>query len=281
MAFTYPPNMPPTDRTLPNELYTPRTFYTLSGSAIAVWLLCKVIDQSLEGQLRPVHLRNIALLFSELIAMLMVLRVRSKNFDKWIIGFVNGLLIFVNASGANAISTGFSFERERQRPIEASLVADFFRSETNWWPSRELTTTIDSLGSRNADLTERIAALESIKRQDTIPTVEEMGLPVEGHLLRDSLHARIGLLEVQLEAANKRSVSCEAQRAKCADALANATVSNTSDPSDCCTRLKAMSARYSELFKTSHSERDEVDKLNFQLREMALALKRCSDDHRP
>jgi len=131
------------DAAIPNE-FNKKTLFTLSGAAGAVWLVCLVVA-NLDPQGEVVSgsaYRFIALGLSEFLAIFMIVRDRRKTRrENYLFAFFNGLLIFVNASGINAISSQLSFsnppsqtEAQNTEPSEAALLAfKLFNNEVDWW----------------------------------------------------------------------------------------------------------------------------------------------------
>ena len=100
---------------IPKDFYKSSTFFTLGGSAGAVWLFFLVVNSLVaEAEfLTPKLFRFIALALSLILATTMLLRsTTKKKFEHWFLAFFNGLLIFVNASGFNAVSSNLMFENE-------------------------------------------------------------------------------------------------------------------------------------------------------------------------
>ena len=148
---------------IPSDFFSANTLFTLSGSACAVWLFCLVLSAIIPVNSLPVYYwRLIALLFSESLAIVIVLQHRSDSSAKWLIGIVNGLLIFINASGINAVSTGLAFENRSNIKLEKTsyiseqknMMSSFFpfNHEVNWWPDLNILHKTDSLEKANVSL---------------------------------------------------------------------------------------------------------------------------------
>ncbi|AUP79964.1 hypothetical protein [Flavivirga eckloniae] len=172
-----------TDKTvgkvIPDEFYKASNFFTLSGAAGAVWLFCLVLA-NLDPDAKlftPAYYRLIALGLSETIAIVMLMRVRrKKKFELWLFAFFNGLLIFINASGLNAISSKLSFENTssiqskiitNNTPQKASFVSNFFKREISWWiedtyysDKRQVLEKNEFLNKKNKQFSENINLLK-------------------------------------------------------------------------------------------------------------------------
>ena len=143
---------------IPNEFYTASTFFTLSGIAGAVWLFCKVlanferVDEYLDSDMYKL----IALSLSLILAIMMMLRQKKKKkMEHWLFAFFNALLIFINASGLNAIENNVAFatevtesqkidsdQAERDSTQSASIFPlagfPFLKNRVSWWPDKTL-----------------------------------------------------------------------------------------------------------------------------------------------
>ena len=139
-----------TTQQVQEKLYDRKSLFTLSGAAGAVWLLCLVIanlDQDHEMLSVTVY-KFIALAVSMALAIYMVLRDKRKTRkENYLFAFFNGLLIFVNASGINAISSNVAklasepsndsaWVSEGFKSYEAQFLAfSFFVNDVDWWPN--------------------------------------------------------------------------------------------------------------------------------------------------
>ena len=148
---------------LPSEFFSTKSLFTLSGSAGAVWLFCLVLSTLIPANTLSVYYwRLIALLCSESLAVIIIWQQRGNSLKKWLVGIFNGLLIFINASGINAVSTGLAFENRDNIKTESAfyypgnkmqIAAIFpFNHEINWWPDRKLLHKKDSLEKSNEHL---------------------------------------------------------------------------------------------------------------------------------
>lgn len=134
---------------------------------------------------------------------------------KWLIGLINGLLIFINASGINAVSTGLAFENRNSVKVgKASYVLTedkttaslfIFKNEVNWWPDLNILLKKDSLEKINIKLiksNERLAkAFNNIKENCTTPDPDKSGILKRDSILNDKIdriEREDALLKVEL-----------------------------------------------------------------------------------
>jgi len=87
---------------LPNECLTLYSFATLSGSSTIVFLITSVIKYLTDGKFNP---KWLAFFVAELIACLAVWLSTDKGVVSFIIGLLNGMLIFATAMGINTVVT--------------------------------------------------------------------------------------------------------------------------------------------------------------------------------
>ncbi|MFB9107792.1 hypothetical protein [Flavobacterium gyeonganense] len=148
---------------LPEDFYKSTNFYTLAGTAGAVWLLCIVIGSlDIHNNLEPLYYRIIALVFSMLISIIMTLKKTSIKTEYWLFAFFNGLLIFVNASGINAITSNskFGYSNENNRTaaginnssLNLASIFPFELKNRNWWENNDLFLENKKLKKENESL---------------------------------------------------------------------------------------------------------------------------------
>lgn len=128
---------------LPTEFYSPQNFFSLNGAALAVWIFCLVIGAIFPPKyITPLQYRIVALILSELIAIIIVYRFKNRKPEYWFLAFFNGLLIFVNASGWNVITSNTFFSDrndilgQSKKSVTNSAFFDF--RQTNWWEDNSL-----------------------------------------------------------------------------------------------------------------------------------------------
>jgi len=86
----------------PNELFTVKNFTTLGGSSAIVFIVTSVIQYLTSGNCNP---KFLAFGISELVACLGVYLSTDKKLVSFIIGFLNGMLIFATTLGINTVVT--------------------------------------------------------------------------------------------------------------------------------------------------------------------------------
>lgn len=156
---------------LPSDFFSANSLFTLSGSACAVWIFCLVLSAIIPANsLSVYHWRLIALVFSEFLAVAIVLQQKNNSSIKWLIGLINGLLIFINASGINAVSTGLAFENKNSMKMEKmsylgahdkiAASMHIFNHEISWWPDLNILHEKDSLEKTNVALVRKNEQIE-------------------------------------------------------------------------------------------------------------------------
>lgn len=126
----------------PTEFYTPKNFFTLSGAAAGVWFFCLVIGAILPANsLSPFLYRIIAVILSEIIAIVMVARSDDKKPVYWFLAIFNGLLIFVNASGWNVVTSNTFFSDKTLKIDSGKIISKaglFDFHQIQWWENNNL-----------------------------------------------------------------------------------------------------------------------------------------------
>lgn len=128
---------------LPTSFYTPKSFFSLNGAAVAVWIFCLVLGAVLPPRaLAPIQYRIIAISLSEIIAVIIVFRSKKRKLDYWFLAIFNGILIFVNASGWNVITSN-TFFRDKAETFEtirpgATTASLLNFHQINWWADNSL-----------------------------------------------------------------------------------------------------------------------------------------------
>jgi hypothetical protein len=175
-----------TTQQVQEKLYDRKSLFTLSGAAGAVWLLCLVIanlDQD-HKMLSVTVYKFIALAMSMALAVYMVLRDKRKTRkENYLFAFFNGLLIFVNASGINAISSNVAklasepsndsaWVSEGFKTYEAQFLAiSFFVNDVDWWPNAKQEQRIKELEeklSRYNTIEDTITVVDTVTIEDPI-----------------------------------------------------------------------------------------------------------------
>ena len=183
---------------LPNEFYTASTFFTLSGIAGAVWLFCLVLSnfESVDAYLDAEMYRLIALTLSLILAIMMLLRQKiKKKMEHWLFAFFNALLIFINASGLNAIQNNLSFVDEvtvQESSIFPLAMIPFFKNNVSWWPDKTLVTENKNLKVENDILKQKITQIKN--KIDSTESKSEI-ISQDNEQLADSLNKQFATLE--------------------------------------------------------------------------------------
>lgn len=166
---------------LPTELIDEKSFYTLGGASAAVLLVCWAINYIAVdvSWLNYKVYRFIGFILSEVFAVIIVLQKKDRKTIKWLFAFLNGLLIFVNASGLNVMTSGYIFNPKDSTNIDQTSYFHFqqFRSDSyqqagifplprmvNWWPDEKLITQNAQLEEKNRQLNTEIYQLMVIQR---------------------------------------------------------------------------------------------------------------------
>ena len=199
---------------LPTELISEKSFYTLGGASAGVLLTCWAINYVAVdvSWLNYKTYRLIGVLLSEAFAVYIMYKTKKKDSMKWLFAFLNGLLIFVNASGLNVMTSSYIFSTadstantalryQQQYPGAGSIqLAGIFPLPRmiSWWPDEKLI-------AKNQELVEKTKTLDSantelktqLKNTDDVRT---------GTFLRqkDSLQLEINSLTEQLNGKQKQ-----------------------------------------------------------------------------
>lgn len=163
---------------LPTELINEKTFYTLGGASAGVWLTCWAINYVAVdvSWLNYKTYRLIAILLSEGLAIYIMYKTKKKESMKWLFAFLNGLLIFVNASGLNTMTASYIFNPSDTTTAKAA--GDAYRQFQNnsvmkaaifpfprmvsWWPDEELVEEYEVTKRENRTLTAENHELKAV-----------------------------------------------------------------------------------------------------------------------
>ncbi len=157
---------------LPTELINQKTFYTLGGASAAVLLICWAINfvAADVSWLTYRSYRLIGIILSEAFAIIITLNIKKKSQRNWFFAFLNGILIFVNASGLNSMTSGQIFNPKDSTGKTHSYLRMLNRGQNqqaslfnlprmkSWWPD-------EGMIAENHQLTERITRLDSANKQ--------------------------------------------------------------------------------------------------------------------
>ncbi len=160
----------PTPTKLPTELFDEKSFYTLGGASAGVLLSCWAINYVMPNLPSEVF-RILALVFSEAIAFAIMVQSKNRKAIRWFLAFLNGLLIFANASGFNAMTASYSSKMNASDSAARKTSGLYFhfqkyhsdvRQEAgifplpgmiNWWPDNKLIEQNAQLQKKNVELT--------------------------------------------------------------------------------------------------------------------------------
>ncbi|MBK9416174.1 MAG: hypothetical protein IPN62_02530 [Flavobacteriales bacterium] len=147
---------------LPDELIKLRSLYTLSGLASMVWLICLVIAQLMPhpDTLAPWHWRLIAFTLSCGLTFYTTILRRTRARGKWGLAVLNSFLVFVNASGINAVTSGLSFidkDTAVVKEVNAATHASIYLldAQVNWWPDTHLVRANEELKAETLSLAQQ------------------------------------------------------------------------------------------------------------------------------
>jgi uncharacterized protein YukE len=211
---------------LPTELISEKSFYTLGGASASVLISCWAINYVTEGSnlLDYRDYRIIGLLLSEIAAFIIVFKTQKQEGMKWIFALLNGLLIFLNASGMNAMTASNIFNKDQDTSKSSSTMIRAINEHqrqaslfplprmTNWWPDEELIAAHEVLIEEKQDLQKTVQELEA--KMATVANRNEVeALAKELRASKDSIQAlksRLALKEdetKQQNAANTQNVT--------------------------------------------------------------------------
>ncbi len=199
---------------LPIELISEKTFYTLGGASAAVLLTCWAVNYVAVDVpwLNYKAYRLLGIILSEACAIVIMYKTRKKSSMKWLFAFLNGLLIFVNASGLNIMTSSYifnpkdstaqrSFLYRQQHPDAGSYqLAGIFPLPRmiNWWPDEKLI-------KQNKELIEKNNILDSANYQlKNLLQSSGDGKAAMSLQQRDSLQSIINSLTEQLNDKQKQ-----------------------------------------------------------------------------
>ena len=192
--------------TLPDQPITPKSLYTITGAAAAVWLFGAVLYTVLGPRVDEVIYRSIAFGLSLLIAIGMLIEKKTFTLKYWLLIIPNSALIFVNASGYNAVNTG-SFDApgvESKNENSANTIpalstengsiqeATFlpFLKDIAWWPDPLLSKKIELLEKKN----------DSLKTENKILFQKTIGFSTTDSLAAADNRNKIAAMEAQIAA---------------------------------------------------------------------------------
>jgi len=237
---------------LPSEQLNPKTLYTITGAAAAVWLFGAVLYTVLGPKVDGVFYRAIAFGLSIIIAVGMLIEKKNFKLKYWLLVIPNSALIFVNASGYNAVNNGsvntpgVEENKSAKTTNETSMqqAAFFpFLKDVAWWPDpalnekiEQLKKTNDSLLSENKTIKEKLSvdagnSAEAIADKNKIAELEKQVLTLQqennsiisGNNTNTNLSATIAGLQKQLADKNNQLKSCFTDLQKTKNELTSVT----------------------------------------------------------
>jgi len=152
-----------------SDFFNPKNFYTLPSSALFVWLSC-LVSGYIFVNLTPSIFRVIGISFSFLVSLSLFLKQKKwRKSYHYILILANTLLIFINATGFNAITYSIANNpnlNDNKLDIKQSSFLNLSK-QVLWWPDYKLIKKYDSaqveiknLKIENIELTNKYTFLE-------------------------------------------------------------------------------------------------------------------------
>jgi len=143
-----------------SDFFNPTNFYTLPSSALFVWLSC-LVSGYIFINLSPSAFRIIGISFSFLVSLSLFLKQKKwRKSYHYILILANTLLIFINATGFNAITYSIA-NNPKLNNNKVDIKKSSFLNLSNqvlWWPDYRLLQKYDSVQVENKNL--KIANIE-------------------------------------------------------------------------------------------------------------------------
>jgi hypothetical protein len=261
---------------IPSDFYTAKTFFTLSGAAASVWIFCLVIGAIFPtDSITPLQYRIMAISLSEIIALLMVVRIKNKKIESWFLAIFNGLLIFVNASGWNVITTNnffsdknksakISYYRNDERKKEILAGIQLFKKQIYWWQDNSTFVENRQLKNENKVLTEKIVVLknEIVEHNPTDSTSNQCDAQIKK--LKDSLLEELQKRDNSIRDLNALVNSLKIQNNKTASPkLLNTDTLSMDERKKLLYSMRILQQQYETKLKICDDEKNELQsKLN-------------------
>lgn len=219
----------PSSAKLPSELFDEKSFYTLGGASAGVLLTCWAINFVLPD-LPAEAFRVFALVLSELFAILIMTQSKNTKATRWLFAFLNGLLIFANASGFNAMTASYNNKMNSADTTGKKSSGYFFNLQDytaesyqqaslfplprmiNWWPDNRLIGQNEQLLKKNQELATTNQKLLTLV--DTKPG----GIENNHAIPADSLAYLVKTLRLQLTEKQKQLEECNSSAHEQGDA---------------------------------------------------------------
>ncbi len=274
---------------LPSELINEKSFYTLGGASSAVVLICWVINYVFGDFLLPNSgtYRIVGLILSEFFAVIIVLQQKDRRMIKWLFAFLNGLLIFVNASGLNAMTASTDSDSDKTKQIAYNYSPKYQSFSTqqagifslpgmiNWWPDEKLIAKNVLLTETNRNLN-----VENIRLKASLPATPEKKndlLAIQNDSLR-WLKSQLAEKEKQvreLSAAarnngdnlQKRLTACLEEKTAIADSLILYR-----------NKFRSCEQQNHDLLQNSSLFRDEKNKLSDRIQLLQKQIRTCTGE---
>jgi hypothetical protein len=279
--------------TMPTELITEKTFYTLGGASVAVLLACWVVMYIAGDSLGPKVYRGIGLGLSELFSIIIMYQKKNRKPIQWLFAFLNGLLIFVNASGFNTITASSVFDKKAKDTsafhIQHTPKMQFaglipLPRMINWWPDETLVTENTALEVRNANLLKENKKLDSLNHQlekslSVSANDRQNDLIAKNNKLTDSLNNLLTEIDKARNAnaeLEKRIESVRAALASCDLNRANEIKKLNVQLETCNSQNSAILAKFRGLQASYQNCQNQMATLNSQLSECKIAYQNCS-----
>ncbi|HEU5290041.1 MAG TPA: hypothetical protein VFU05_05305, partial [Cyclobacteriaceae bacterium] len=170
-----------TNASIPTELYTPKTMFSLGGGSAAVWIFTTILAWVFHVDVDKY--KWIGLCVAMALSFIGAATVKKLSVRLSTVAFFNGLLIYITAVGIDSINQGINSEKTSAK-TEAALIS--FTAHKPWWPA---VTLLDSIKKVSAQYVEA-----NLKQED---------LSKENMLLHDSLTmTRLELQTIRLQVSN-------------------------------------------------------------------------------
>jgi hypothetical protein len=207
----------------PTELITNKTLYTLTGASASVWIVCLVVHSFMHKTVsNPDIYKMIALSISLLISISMIIEKKSRKYKDWLLGIINGFLIFIYATGFNSISSNIFISPEEKsgtveksatsrisRPLAEKKLAGIFEFfEIDWFPDKKLSQENSNLKQSVDSLNKLVTVLakpSSVATNDVNTNL----LMAENNELKNKIH--------ELENNNNRTTVNIASNTQCSE----------------------------------------------------------------
>lgn len=119
---------------MPKDFYTISTLFSLSGSAMAVWMITSVLGDLLGAKFGTGIKKWLGLLLSLLFSLLGLTLLPERNLLIWVVAIVNGFLIYLTAVGLNSVvAQPGSGDRKQRSPVRPTSGGERGGFTESWW----------------------------------------------------------------------------------------------------------------------------------------------------